>query len=109
MTVKKSVPGFTSSFNALTRDTMDKLNDLDLPPEYKSSLQEFTKNINDFNPASKVGRIPELRIPGDQLSEIGGISELTSKTNEIGKINNIAKLPDIETPIGDYARVTQRV
>lgn len=39
--------------------TTDKLNALDLPPQYKGSpLQELTKNINELNPGSAVMKIP---------------------------------------------------
>ena len=75
---------FTSRLNALKAKTTDKLNALDLPPEFQEPLQELTKTVNDLRIDSDFIKIPELKIPGYTLPEFEGLGNLSSKTRDIG-------------------------
>lgn len=97
----------SSRLNALKAKTTDKLNALDLPPEFQEPLQKLTKSVNDLRINSDVVKIPELKIPGYTLPEFEGLGDLTSKAADIGQIGNIDKLPDIDTPVGDLGQITQ--
>lgn len=105
---------FTTKLDSLKSKTTDKLNALDLPPEYKEPLQQLTKNVGDLNLNSDIIKIPSLEIPGYSLPKIEGIGDLTSKAGEIGNmgdipdIGNVGNLPEIKTPAGDLGQITEQ-
>lgn len=104
----------TTKLDSLKAKTTDKLNALDLPPEYKEPLQQLTKNVGDLNLNSDIIKIPSLEIPGYSLPKMEGIGDLTSKAGEIGNLGNIpdigntGNLPEIKTPAGDLGQITEQ-
>jgi hypothetical protein len=100
---KESEAKVNSRLADLKSKTTDKLNALDLPPEYKGPVQELTKNVDGLNLNSKTVDIPGLEIPGFELPKVDG---LDMPNADLSKYTN---LPKIETPIGDLGKVTENV
>jgi hypothetical protein len=103
---------FTSKADVLKAKTTDKLNALDLPPQYKEPLQSITGKVDGFNLNTDFAKIPEVNIPGYSMPKVGGLGDLTSKAGELGKVGNLSNLPKIETPVGnlgDVSKVTDQV
>ena len=96
---------FTSRLNDLKAKTTGKLNDLDIPDEYKQPIQELTGKIDQLGLNTGDMKIPQLNIPGFSIPKIDGIGDLASKAGGVG---NIGKLPEIKTPVGDIGKVTEQ-
>jgi len=104
---------FSSKLDSLKSKTTDKLNSMDLPPEYKDPLQKLTQNINGLNLNSDVVKIPALDIPGYSIPQVNGVGDLSSKVGEIPNICNPgnlpgANVPEIKTPTGDLGNLAEQ-
>ena len=100
---------FTSELNALKSKTTDKLNALDLPPEYGKPLQELSRSVNELNINSDVIKIPELKVPGYTLPEIQLPTDLTGKAADFGQIDGIGKVPDVKSPVDNLGGISEQV
>lgn len=91
---------FRSGLDSLKVKTIDRLNAVDLPPEFQEPLKRMTANVTDLNIQSDVINISSIDIPGYKLPQIEGIGNISSGVGKIGK------LPQIETPLGDINQIT---
>lgn len=110
---QKTEGKFNEKLTSLKSKTTDKLNALDLPPEYKEPIQKLTKQIDGLNINNEVLKIPELKIPGYDLPNMNGIGEIPSLNGiqNPADLGNIPKVdvPKVDLPTGEVANVTQQV
>jgi hypothetical protein len=95
---------YNGKLEALKAKTTGKLNNLDLPPEYKEPLQSLTKNVDGFSLNGDMLKVPGLDIPGYSLPKLDGLGDLTSKAGDLGKLGNLSNLPGVENPLGNLPK-----
>lgn len=104
---QKTEGEFNKKLNALKSKTTDKLNALDLPPEYKEPLHRLTTQVDALNINNEVVKIPELKIPGYDLPNVKGIGEMPSLSG-IQNPGDLGNIPNVDVP-GDVGDVTEQM
>jgi hypothetical protein len=105
--VRQKVEGdFNGKVNQLKSKTIGKLDKIEMTPEMKGPVGEFTQKIKDFSVTNnEFVKIPALKVPGYSLPKIDGLGNLLSTD----KITGLGNLPKIETPLGNVGDVTKQV
>lgn len=99
---------FTSRLDDIKSKTIEKVNGLDLPAEYKEPIQRLTGKIDGLSLHGDVLNIPPLDVPGFSLPKIDGLPDIASEAGQIPDLASAGKLPGIKTPGGDFGAVTQQ-
>src|SRR5690606_11718045 len=99
---------FTSRLNELKKNTNGKLQELDLPAEYKEPLQALTQKVEALNINTDIAKLPPLEIPGYSLPDLNGVKNLTSGVPRVDDIGGLTKVTDIDVPSGKIDAITKR-
>ena len=91
----------------LKSKSLEKINNLDLPPELKEKVTSVTQNIESFKVPVKDLNIPSLDMSGSPLKGLDGLN--TSIDSPVGKIGEIDGLKNITGQLGDVSKVTEQV
>lgn len=94
---------FDAKLNTFKAKTADKLNALDLPPEYKKPLQKLTQQINNVTLDGDIIKLPELNIPGHDLPTTN-----VQSLDPLRKGTDIPELPNVQPPT-EVGEVTQQL
>jgi hypothetical protein len=105
-TRQKIEADFSEKVGQLKSKTIGKLDKIEMTPEMKGPVGEFTQKINGFSVANNgLVKIPALQVPGYSLPKIDGLGNLPSTD----KIAGLGNLPKIQTPLGNVSDVTKQV
>ncbi len=106
--IQQTESKFTSKLDALKSKTTEKLDGLDLPPEYKEPLTAITSKMDAINLNS--GGLPNFEIDGYSLDlGVEGIGNVTDNAPNIGKLGEVIDAPDLDKSLGEVGEVTEQL
>ncbi len=106
---QRTIRKYTARLDSLKSGFREKLNALDVPPEYKERLQKYAHAVDKLSLNDHVPEIPRMNIPGYQLPNINSMNAIPEipSLDGIGNPAALGDLPNIETPTGELGNVTQ--
>lgn len=104
---EKIVATLNEKIGDLKSKTLDKINNLELPPELNDKVSSVTNNIEGFKLPVKDLNIPSLDLPDNPLNGLDGLN--TSIDSPLGKIGEIDGLKNVTGQLGDISKLTDQV
>lgn len=104
---RKAEARFNEKLDALKGKTTDKLNALDLPPEYNEPVQKLTRQINNATLDSDIIKLPELNVPRYDSPGVDATNNASS-LESLAQGSDIPRMPSVQPP-AEVGEVTQQI